>query len=127
MSRILVVEDQPSQRFIMSELLERTGHESRCAADPRLAIEVAETFNPDVLVADWRLRSELNGCDVARILRKRNPELKLVFITAMPPTVIEHKAKDLAPYHTVRKPCEFYDLLRAIHEALGDVPEEALS
>lgn len=120
MARILVLEDQASQRFVMADLLARTGHEARCTDDPHAAIQGYEEFKPDLLVADWRLKHDLNGRDAAEALRALNPNLRIVFITALPLELVETQAADLQPFKVVKKPCEFYDLLLAIHESLGD-------
>ena len=125
MSRILVLEDEPSQRFVMSDLLNRSGHEALCTPDPKAAIEAAADFKPEVLVADWLLKSEMSGRDVAAVLRAQDPALRVVFITALPPELVEAKAADLQPYKIVHKPCEFFDLLLAIHQSLEEVPEAA--
>lgn len=127
MSRILVVEDEPSQRFVMADLLARTGHEARCTADPRAAIEAADAFKPDVLVADWLLKSDMTGRDVAEVLRAKDPNLRVVFITALPPDLVEEQASQVKPFRMVHKPCEFYDLLLAIHQTLGDVKTQPVS
>ena len=124
MARILVLEDESNQRLVMADLLTRSGHEAKCTADPRTAIEVAQHFKPEVLVADWVLRTQLTGRDVAEMLRALEPELRLVFITAMPAGTVECEAEGLRPFKIVQKPCEFYDLLKAIHEVLGDVRVE---
>lgn len=121
MARILVLEDESNQRVVMADLLRRSGHEVRCTASPRLAIEAAQSFKPEVLAADWLLRAELTGRDVAEILRSGDPGLRVVFITAMPTGLVESEAGALQPFKVVQKPCEFYDLLMAIHETLGDV------
>ena len=126
MARILILEDEPNQRLVMADLLSRSGHEAKCTADPRTAIELAEEFRPDVLVADWVLRTRLTGRDAAEMLRARDPNLRLVFISAMPRGVMESAAASLRPFKTVQKPCEFYDLLAAIHEVLGNVTAEEL-
>lgn len=122
MARVLVLEDESNQRLVMADLLTRSGHEARCTPNPRTAIEAAHSFKPDVLVADWLLRTELTGRDVAEILRSADPELRIVFITAMPSGLVECEAEALQPFKLVQKPCEFYDLLTAIHEAMGNVP-----
>ena len=70
------------------------------------------------------LKSDLTGRDVAQALRARDPNLPVVFITALPAQIVEAQASELRPFKVVNKPCEFYDLLLAIHEALGNVVEE---
>lgn len=122
MARILIVEDEPNQRTVMTDLLARSGHEVRCAPDSQGAVQLAEEFKPDVLVADWLLRTWLTGRDVAEMLRKRNPDLRLVFISAVPVGVMASEAASLHPFKTVQKPCEFYDLLAVIHAVLQEAP-----
>ncbi len=124
MARILILEDEPSQRFVMADLLARSGHEARCTADPQAAIPALEEFKPDVLVADWLLKSRMTGRDVAAAGRARDPGLRVVFITAVPPGLVEREAVALQPFRVVQKPCEFYDLLLAIHAVMGPTAEE---
>lgn len=121
MARILVLEDERSQRFVMSELLIRSGHEAKSTAEPRAAIRLADQFDPEVLVLDWLLKSDLTGRDAALAIRAQHPNLPIVFITALPADIIAEQTADLRPCRIVNKPCEFYDLLLAIHELLGDM------
>ncbi|HOB73008.1 MAG TPA: response regulator [Phycisphaerae bacterium] len=124
MARILILEDERSQRFIMSDLLVRSGHEAKSTADPRAAIDLAEQFKPDVLVCDWLLKSDMTGRDAAIAIRAQYPNLPVVFITALPAGILTEQTIDLRPCKIVNKPCEFFDLLLAIHELLGDVVGE---
>jgi hypothetical protein len=64
---------------------------------------------------------------VAEALRSQDPNLRIVFITSMPQYLVEEQAASLQPFKSVQKPCEFFDLLMAIHETLGQVPETATS
>lgn len=118
MARILVVEDELGPRFVMSEMLVRSGHEAKAASKPENAIALGPEYKPDVLVTDWMLKTELTGLDVARTLKQQLPELRIVFISGHPLEELRPQAKDLQPVRFVRKPCEFFELLNAIHEML---------
>jgi DNA-binding NtrC family response regulator len=122
MARILVLEDDSSARFVMAEMLVRSGHEARGAGKPEDAIEgvAMADFEPEVLVADWMLKSDLTGLDVAEKLQARYPNLRVVFITALPTEKLREdaKARGIKTFKFVRKPCEFFDLLDAIHQVL---------
>ncbi|GMU19970.1 MAG: hypothetical protein AMXMBFR13_00710 [Phycisphaerae bacterium] len=125
MARILIVEDEVSQRFVMNDLLLRSGHEALSASNPEEAIQAGTTLQPEVLVCDWLLKAGRTGLDVAEALRGRDPRLGLIFISALPSDVIESKAAHLKPFEVINKPCEFYDLLKAVHATLGDLPKDA--
>jgi DNA-binding response OmpR family regulator len=117
-ARILVVEDETPQRFAMASLLERSGHEARATSNPEAAIEGAAEFRPAVLVTDWMLKAEQTGLDVAESLRRMDPTIGLVFITALPEEEARQMAGHLDNFEVVQKPCEFYELLEAVQRML---------
>jgi len=84
MARLLVVDDEPRFRSYLGLILEAEGHEVRTAADDAGALEVLEDFAPDVLIADWMLRSRADGLALAALLRRRHPRLAVVLITGHP-------------------------------------------
>ena len=52
MSKILIVDDDPNIRELVSALLHNHGFETCEAADGREALKVMENDNPDMLVID---------------------------------------------------------------------------
>lgn len=53
MSRVLVVDDEPSVRFTLEEVLVERGHTVSTAADGELALQAMATDEPpDVVVSD---------------------------------------------------------------------------
>ncbi|HEV8659030.1 MAG TPA: MASE1 domain-containing protein [Thermoanaerobaculia bacterium] len=66
--RILIVEDNPDARQILSLLLKREGHEVRTAADGHAALAEAQRFVPEVVLLDIGLPG-MDGYAVARQLR----------------------------------------------------------
>ena len=67
--RILVVDDNRDATETLAALLQLSGHETATAYDGKSAIEIAESFRPDVLLLDIGM-PELNGYDVARRVRE---------------------------------------------------------
>ena len=55
MARILVVEDEAIPRMVLSKVLTRDGHEVRDASSGSEAMEIAQGFGPELLLADWLL------------------------------------------------------------------------
>ncbi len=80
--RVLLVEDNEDVRHMLEILLEREGHDVRATSDGETAINVAETFAPEIVLIDIGLPG-LNGYAVARKLRAspRTADALLVALT----------------------------------------------
>jgi two-component system nitrogen regulation response regulator NtrX len=89
MARLLVIDDEPRFRGYLGRILEAEGHEVRTAADDAGALEALEGFSPDLLIADWMLRSRADGLAVAALVRRRHPRLAVVLITGHPVEELE--------------------------------------
>jgi CheY-like chemotaxis protein len=114
MAKVLVLDDDADARHVMCAMLRNVGHEPHSSADPSQAIQEALTFKPEVLVADWILKPNHTGLEVAEALRAAHPDLGLVFISGLPHEQIESSVRHLGRYRIVSKPCEFYELFQAI-------------
>ncbi len=68
--RILVVDDNIDAASTLGMLLRLDGHEIRLAHDGLAALEVAETFSPEVVLLDIGL-PKLDGYEVAKRLREQ--------------------------------------------------------
>ena len=66
--RVLVVEDNEDAAHALVKLLELLGHETRVANDGCEALEVAQSFQPEVVLLDIGL-PKMNGYEVARRIR----------------------------------------------------------
>jgi CheY-like chemotaxis protein len=82
---ILLVEDDDLVRAVLAEFLGDAGHEVLETGDPHLALGLPQAVSPpDVLVTDVDLCSELNGFDVAANAHGLWPEVRVIFISALP-------------------------------------------
>jgi len=80
MKKVLVVEDNPDMRKLLSIELELMGFEPITAAGGKEGIEKAISEKPDLVLLDI-LMPDMDGRDTARILR-RNAETKDIPIIA---------------------------------------------
>jgi DNA-binding response OmpR family regulator len=80
-SRILYVEDDETLGFITSENLERKGYEVRLSQDGESALELFRSEPFDICLLDIML-PKLDGFTLARIIRKENDEIPIIFISA---------------------------------------------
>ena len=80
--RVVIAEDQRMVRELLAALLARESDFAIVgeASNGREAIELAQTLRPDLLVLDISL-PELDGIEVARRLKKSQPEMKILALS----------------------------------------------
>ncbi|MGV9183014.1 response regulator transcription factor [Arcanobacterium canis] len=80
-ARILVVDDEPTIRELLSASLRFAGFEVAAAGDGAEALKQQLAFNPDIVVLDVML-PDMDGFEVLRHLREHRATLPVVFLTA---------------------------------------------
>ncbi len=80
-SRVLVVEDSPTQAELARVLLAGLGHEVRLADSAGVALTIARAWVPDALLVDIEL-PDFNGFELMRQLRAEGIEAAVVVVTA---------------------------------------------
>ena len=79
---VLVVEDEPTIRYLIDEVLEEAGYAVTNAADGAAGLRVIESGAPvELLITDVGLPNGMNGRQVADAARALRPGLKVLFIT----------------------------------------------
>jgi len=66
--RILVVDDEPDQRFLLRRVFERAGHQVVEAGDGAAALDSARESPPDLVVTDLMM-PVMDGVELIRRLR----------------------------------------------------------
>jgi two-component system OmpR family response regulator len=80
-ARVLVVDDEPPLRDLLSMALRYEGWDIASAEDGLGAIRVAREFRPDVVLLDVML-PDIDGLEVLRRLHQEFPALPVLFLTA---------------------------------------------
>jgi DNA-binding response OmpR family regulator len=79
-TRVLVVDDEPTVREVVAGYLRRDGHEVSEAADGTTALELVDRDHPDLIVLDMMLPG-VNGLDVLRRVRTTS-DVPVIMLTA---------------------------------------------
>jgi DNA-binding NarL/FixJ family response regulator len=81
-ARLLIVDDHEIFRRGLRALLEPSSEWQICgeAVDGLDAVEQCKSLKPDIVVLDVSM-PRLNGLEAARLIRRENPESKIVIIT----------------------------------------------
>jgi DNA-binding NtrC family response regulator len=108
-ARVLVVDDEESQRTVLAGFLRKRGYDVVIAASADDALAAAATHHVDVVVTDVRMPG-LSGVDLLDELRRRNPEVPVVLITAFGTvaTAVDAMKRGAADYLT--KPIDLGEL-----------------
>ncbi len=102
---VLVVDDEPSIRLLVREVLEELGYKVLQAENGSSGLQILESsIRVDLLVTDVGLPGGMNGRQLADIARVGRPELKILFITGYAETTVL-SADHLKPgVHILTKP-----------------------
>ena len=86
---VLVVDDEPTVRMLVAEVLEELGYAAIEAADGTSGLKVLQSdVCIDLLITDVGLPGHLNGRQIVDIARQTRPELKVLFITGYAETTV---------------------------------------
>jgi len=120
---ILVVEDEPDVRSYLVETLRDLNYRVREAPDGAAALAMLETesFRVDLLLTDIVMPG-INGRQLADALHRRQPELKVLFITGYSRDAIVHQGRLDAGVSLLQKPLNRAMLASKIREILDKPP-----
>lgn len=93
--RILIVDDQEAILFAMREYFEALSYVVDCAREPEEAYALLEENSYSLVVADLRLTGshDVEGLEIVKTVRKRNPATRIIMLTAYGSPEIEDEAK----------------------------------
>lgn len=120
---VLVVDDVAVVRKAAFRLLSEAGHRVFEAASAAEALEVLETARPPVhLVIIDVMLPEINGVDLARLIRDRQPTLPVLFMSAYPAEVLVREGLDHPNVRFLAKPFTRDELMDKVQTTLRPAP-----
>jgi two-component system OmpR family response regulator len=116
-ARLLVVDDEPSIRELLTASLRFAGFEVTAAADGAQALRQAERVRPDLIVLDVML-PDMDGFAVTRKLRERGREIPILFLTARDETSDKVTGLTVGGDDYVTKPFSLEEVVARIRAVL---------
>lgn len=117
-ARIMVVEEEEPFGTNLKDMLENLGYCVPCiASSAEEAIMKADLFYPDLVLMDIVLKGEMDGIEVAAIIREKF-NLPIIYLSACSDKDTLERAKATQPYCFISKPFKLNDLLNNVELAL---------
>jgi CheY-like chemotaxis protein len=115
---ILVVEDDEAVAALIRRQLESAGHRVQVFAHAALVLDaIDEGASFDLYLLDVRMPAgELHGLALARMIKTRFGDARIIFVTG-DPHLLSERDKTLGPVFA--KPIDFVGLLREIERQLA--------
>ena len=116
--RVLVVDDVPTNRDLLSETLTRAGFETRPAETAEEAIDTHDWWHPDLIVTDLHMPG-MGGAEAIRKLRARGSTTPVIVVTASTDEDTAATVREAGAQRLLRKPHRQNELLDAVAAVLG--------
>ncbi len=113
--RILVVEDNPDVRILAVALLSDLGYEIIEAGSAQAGLDaMTHAAGIDLLLTDVVLPGALNGPELAAEARRRNPAIKVIFMTGYAEDAFSNRDDSDSQMNLIQKPFGKADLANVI-------------
>ena len=106
---ILVIDDEATQRDVLTGYLKKKGYKIFSASSGREGIEIAGRNPVDIILSDFKM-PDLNGIEVLEQVKKINPEISFVIVTAYGTVENAVKAMRLGAFDYISKPVDLDEL-----------------
>ena len=118
MSDILIVDDEPNIRRMVSALLASEGFTVRDAPDGASGVRIAQEREPDAVLLDLMMPGELDGMGTLARLRERFPDVPVVMMSGRAGLSDAVKAVKLGAFHFLEKPLTPESVVLTLRSAL---------
>lgn len=113
--RILVIDDDPGLRGLLTALFEREGWSVTTAADGEVAVQQLALAPPDVVILDLML-PKLMGLEVLQQMTTQDPAWgqRVLIVTAIAEVQLRRLPAGLGVWQIVRKPFDNTELVQSV-------------
>ena len=118
MAKLIIVDDNPSIRYLIRSLLEHQGYEICGEAEDGLqAIDLAKQLNPDLILLDVCM-PKLGGPEAASVLKRELPKTRIILFTLFDDTISKELAATIGVDLVLSKTDGMAKLLHSIQTVI---------
>lgn len=116
-ARVLIVDDQLGVRRLLFETFREDQHEVEMASNGSDAVELLQTFKPDLILMDMKMPG-MNGIETLGQIRAIDGQVGVIMMTAYGDAQNMEQAKDLGILYYMSKPFDLFDLRKRVRVIL---------
>ncbi|MBN2380675.1 response regulator [candidate division WOR-3 bacterium] len=124
-ARILFVDDERTFADAMSQLLRINGYEVQAAYSGKLAMEIFQPGEFDLVITDLSMPT-MDGIELVRQIRKLNSYQRIIVVTGFPSQRSQEQAYKLGTLNYIAKPFKPQRFLELVNDALRGQEEGLL-
>src|ERR671939_118344 len=117
MANLLIVDDEPGMRQLLSHVFGRAGHAVRAAENGSKALELLKQAPADLVISDVKM-PDMNGIELLRRVREFSPDVAVVLMTAFATVETAREAFKLGADDFIQKPFDVDELKLIVERAL---------
>jgi len=119
MATVLLVDQDPSVRGVLTKALARFGHDALTASNAPEALQALSTSHVDLVICDWSMSGQLDCLELLRMLREEDRDVPIIMLTEF--GTIEHavSAMRAGATHYLAKPFQNEQLQLTVEQALA--------
>jgi DNA-binding NtrC family response regulator len=114
--KVLIVDDDKAFLAILSERMQNRGMEVSTAESAAEALQMLEKESFDAVLLDLMM-PEMGGIEALQVMRKKQPEIQVIFVTGHPSVSKGVEAMKLGAMDFIPKPVDMSDLTEKIKHA----------
>ena len=115
---VLVVDDQPGIRRLLSEVLTDNGYSVATATNGYDGIKKAEELSPGVILIDMKMPG-MDGIEALRELKTLGMSNRAIVMTAYGELDLVNEAKNIGAYAYITKPFDIVALCNMVQEIMN--------
>ena len=115
MARVLIVEDDQTDRSILGFIVKRTGHEIYFASDGEEAFEIYVRQSIEIVITDLHM-PRVDGLEFIESLRTLYPKTPIIAVSGKGPDLLA-EAKRKGALAAFSKPIDPHELVEALAKA----------
>jgi DNA-binding response OmpR family regulator len=117
---ILIIDDNPDNLRLLSNMLTEQGYKARSATNGKLALASVHSAPPDLILLDITMPS-MNGYEVCKQLKadEQTRDIPVIFISALDEVLDKVKAFSVGGVDYITKPFQFEEVLARVKTHLA--------
>jgi DNA-binding response OmpR family regulator len=119
-AKVLIVDDDPGIRMLLSKFLQREGFETIMAQNGLEGVETAKKLQPDLIIMDV-VMPQMDGLTAARLIKFYKPlsEVPILFLTAKDADKEIELAQEVRAEVYITKPFDVRQVIDVVRETLS--------